>query len=109
MLQDTAYTTALKKGRWSFCCWAEIKHRSEGTLPWQRDIGVITQGESKMAPKMTAYQKDLIESLKDPQEAAAYLNAAMEDGERAVFLLALRNKGEIDEGNFEFLINIIGG
>jgi probable addiction module antidote protein len=44
--------------------------------------------------KATEYQKDLIESLKDPFEAAAYLNAAIEEGDRAVFLLALRNVAE---------------
>ena len=44
-----------------------------------------------MAEKETTYQEDLLISLKDPQEAAAYLNAAIEDGDRAVFLLALRN------------------
>ncbi len=44
-----------------------------------------------MAKKSTTYQEDLIEALKDPHEAAAYLNAAMEEGDRAVFLLALRN------------------
>ncbi len=44
-----------------------------------------------MTEKETTYQEDLLVSLKDPQEAAAYLNAAIEDGDRAVFLLALRN------------------
>ena len=44
-----------------------------------------------MAEKETTYQEDLLLSLEDPQEAAAYLNAAIEDGDRAVFLLALRN------------------
>jgi DNA-binding phage protein len=44
----------------------------------------------KDMPKTHSYQKDLIESLKDPCEAAAYLNAAIEEGNRAVFLLALR-------------------
>jgi probable addiction module antidote protein len=44
-----------------------------------------------MAEEETTYQEDLLVSLKDPQEAAAYLNAAIEDGDRAVFLLALRN------------------
>ena len=39
----------------------------------------------------TGYQEDLIEALKDPLEAAAYLNASIEDGDREVFLLALRN------------------
>ncbi|MEA2080491.1 MAG: transcriptional regulator, partial [Pseudomonadota bacterium] len=31
------------------------------------------------------------ESLADANEAAAYLNAALDDGDREVFLLALRN------------------
>lgn len=42
-------------------------------------------------PKISTYQEDLIEALKDPGEAAAYLNAAIEDGDRAVFLLALKD------------------
>ena len=37
------------------------------------------------------YQIGLIERLRDPIEAAAYLDAALEDGDRAVFLLAIRN------------------
>ncbi len=37
------------------------------------------------------YQVSLIEGLRDPKEAAAYLDAALEDGDRAVFLLAIRN------------------
>ena len=37
------------------------------------------------------YQVSLIERLADPIEAAAYLDAALEDGDRAVFLLAIRN------------------
>ena len=42
----------------------------------------------------TAYQHDLIEALKDPGEAAVYLNAAIEEGDRSAFLLALRNVAE---------------
>ena len=42
----------------------------------------------------TEYQQDLIEALKKPEEAAAYLNAALEEGDRGTFLLALRNVGE---------------
>jgi probable addiction module antidote protein len=38
-----------------------------------------------------SYQSNLLESLKDPTEAAEYLNAALEDGEPEVFLLALRD------------------
>lgn len=46
----------------------------------------------------TEYQKDLIEALKDPVEAAAYLNAALEEGDRETFLLALRNVAEANGG-----------
>ena len=38
----------------------------------------------------SSYQKDLIEALKDHNEAAAYLSAAIAERDRAVFLLALR-------------------
>jgi probable addiction module antidote protein len=51
-----------------------------------------------MAKRTTTYQDDLIEALKDPREAAAYLNAAMEEGDRALFLLALRNVAEAHGG-----------
>jgi len=44
-----------------------------------------------MTTKITSYQEDLIESLKDSREAAEYLNAAIEDGDKEVFLLAMRN------------------
>jgi probable addiction module antidote protein len=40
------------------------------------------------------YHKDLIRDLKDPEEAAAYLNAALEAGDKQAFLLALRNVAE---------------
>lgn len=51
-----------------------------------------------MAKRVTTYQDDLIEALKDPREAAAYLNAAIEEGDRALFLLALRNVAEAQGG-----------
>lgn len=37
-----------------------------------------------------AYDEVLLEDLKDPAEAAAYLEAALEDADSSVFLLALR-------------------
>jgi len=61
-------------------------------------IGRIINGEGKMAKKTTTYQEDLIEALKDPKEAAAYLSAAMEENDRSVFLLALRNVAEAHGG-----------
>ncbi len=48
--------------------------------------------------KITTYQEDLIESLKYPKEAAEYHNAAIEDGDREVFLLALRNIAQAHGG-----------
>ena len=47
-------------------------------------------GDGKVATSRD-YQVGLIERLADPIEAAAYLDAALEDGDRAVFLLAIRN------------------
>lgn len=47
-------------------------------------------GDGKVATSRD-YQASLIERLADPIEAAAYLDAALEDGDRAVFLLAIRN------------------
>ncbi len=52
-----------------------------------------------MAKRTTTYQEDLIEDLKDPREAAAYLNAAMEEGNRELFLLAQRNVANANGGN----------
>ena len=41
--------------------------------------------------KSKAYQAELIESLGDLREAEAYLNAALEEDDPELFLLALRN------------------
>jgi probable addiction module antidote protein len=44
------------------------------------------------------YQDSLIEDLHDPAAAAAYLDAALEEGDRAVFLLAIKNVIEAQGG-----------
>lgn len=41
-----------------------------------------------------SYRDSLLESLQDPAEAAAYLDAALEDEDSRVFLLALRDVAE---------------
>jgi probable addiction module antidote protein len=41
--------------------------------------------------KSIQYQDYLIKTLKDPAEAAGYLNTALENGDITVFLLALQN------------------
>ncbi len=48
--------------------------------------------------KSKAYQPDLIESLRDPREAEEYLNAALEEDDPELFLLALRNVAEAQGG-----------
>ena len=45
-------------------------------------------------PKSASYYTYLIESLKDPREADAYLNSALEDGNLEVISLALKNLTE---------------
>ena len=47
---------------------------------------------------MKRYQESLIHALRDPEEAAAYLNAALEDGRGEMFLVALRNVAEANGG-----------
>jgi probable addiction module antidote protein len=44
------------------------------------------------------YKEHLLEQLQDPQEAAAYLNAALQDDDPHVFLLALRDIAEAQGG-----------
>jgi probable addiction module antidote protein len=46
--------------------------------------------------KTSSYRQALLESLRDPQEAAAYLDAAMEDSQEA-FLKASRNVAQSRE------------
>lgn len=47
-----------------------------------------------MSKASRPYKESLLEDLKDPDEAAAYLTAALEDGSPDVFLLALRDVAE---------------
>jgi probable addiction module antidote protein len=55
---------------------------------------MTTNGESAMSKLTKDYRESLLEDLQDPEEAAAYLTAALDEGDPAVFLLALRNVAE---------------
>jgi probable addiction module antidote protein len=44
--------------------------------------------------RLRSYHNDLINDLKDPKEAVAYLNAALEEEDPRAFLIALRNVAE---------------
>jgi probable addiction module antidote protein len=48
--------------------------------------------------KSKGYQAGLIEGLRDPREAEEYLNAALEEDDPELFLLALRNVAEAQGG-----------
>lgn len=48
--------------------------------------------------KSKAYQAELIKSLRDPLEAEEYLNAALEEDDPELFLVALRNVAEAQGG-----------
>jgi len=47
-----------------------------------------------MSQLSRSYHDELLKDLTDPQEAAAYLNAALEEGSAELFLIALRNIAE---------------
>ncbi|MFH1207993.1 MAG: transcriptional regulator [Candidatus Omnitrophota bacterium] len=42
-------------------------------------------------PPAVSYRDWLLKTLKDPEEAAEYLNAALEAGDKKAFLMALKN------------------
>ena len=52
------------------------------------------QKEVVVREASVSYEDGLRQDLAHPEEAAAYLNAALEDGSQEVFLLALRDVAE---------------
>lgn len=48
--------------------------------------------------KLPTYKEDLLNRLRDPSYAEGYLNATLEDEDRSVFLLALRDVVEAQGG-----------
>jgi probable addiction module antidote protein len=48
--------------------------------------------------KLKSYKKDLLKELKDPEYSSAYLAEALETGDQATFLLALRDVVEAGGG-----------
>jgi probable addiction module antidote protein len=49
------------------------------------------------------YHEDLMQELQDPQEAQEYINAALQDEDERVFLLALKDVLEAQGGNVSWL------
>lgn len=54
------------------------------------------------------YSESLKELFADPSTAAGYLNAAMEEGDKELFLLALRNVAEARLGGMSKLAEATG-
>ena len=52
----------------------------------------------KPTVKTESYRESLLESLRNPDEAAQYLNACLEDEDARVFLLALRDVADARGG-----------
>ena len=52
----------------------------------------------KPTVKTESYHESLLESLRNPEEAAQYLNACLEDEDARVFLLALRDVADARGG-----------
>src|SRR5437016_14584569 len=52
----------------------------------------------KLTNKTESYREGLLEALKNPDEAAHYLNACLEDEDARVFLLALRDVADARGG-----------
>jgi len=54
--------------------------------------------KARRTAKTVSYNEHLTKRLKNPKEAAAYLNAALEDEDPRVFLVALKDVAEAHGG-----------
>src|SRR5437773_5369010 len=76
---------------------AVIKVRKPKTSSRPKGTG-RTIRKGRAMPPSKPYHPELIKALRDPREAVEYLNAALEDGDPEVFLLALRDVAEAQGG-----------
>ena len=77
----------------------ETRGRSKGTLNVPKSISTTTKGgRRKGAAPSVPYEPWLVECLRDPAEAAAYLEAVIEDGDQAAIMLALRQVAQAQGG-----------
>jgi probable addiction module antidote protein len=90
MDRDTGFTLVELVKSWSCCYVVDPKRDRKKILNSLGNIGTTIKGE-KMSNTSVSYKNGLLKDLKDLGEAAAYLNAALEDGSQEVFMLALRD------------------
>lgn len=57
----------------------------------KRAFKTTKTARNKAAAPAVAYEPWLVERLKDPAEAAAYVEAAIEEGDQAALMMALRH------------------
>jgi len=57
----------------------------------KRIYGITRSARKRAAPASVSYELRLLERLKNPREAAAYLEAAIEEGDEAGLMVALRH------------------
>src|SRR5262245_38307941 len=77
--------------RLSSCSVVAIRLPRPQTSGRRKRIGQSISRGDNMNRLTKDYHEALLQALQDPQEAAAYLTAALDEGDSATFLLALRN------------------
>ncbi len=69
-----------------------------GNQRYRKREPILERIQEEALKKNKPYHPDPIESLRDTAEAEEYLNAALEEGDPELFLLALRNVAEAQGG-----------
>lgn len=85
---DTEFIMGKKAIVLSSCSLEVIRGHKRRISKKQSTIGLIIKG--KIMKKTKNYEESLLKSLKNPEEALAYLNATLMDEDQEVFLLALK-------------------
>src|SRR5262249_49566852 len=84
------------------CSVAETRGPNRGISRVPKRTSRITKRERRKRGRVAAasapYEPWLIEQLKDPAEAAAYLEAVIEEGDQAALMLALRQVAQAQGG-----------
>lgn len=82
--------TPLKLGQ-PLSCYCVVEIKALNSVISVRHSSSEQTSNSVTMPTSRSYQEYLIESLKDPDEAAAYLEAALEEGDDSLLQIALKN------------------
>jgi len=90
LVQDTGFISARMVLPLLYSSVRVVKKAKKKILTWPNCFGLIIAGE-KMNKLTKNYKDDLIKDLRNPKEAAEYLNAALQDGNQEIFLMALRD------------------